>query len=41
MRVGLDEELELKIARFIKGVSSSIANEVDLQPYLSFVMCAT
>ena len=36
MRVGLDEEPELKIARFIKGLSPSIANKVDLRPYLSF-----
>ena len=36
MRVGLNEEPELKIARFIKRLSLSIANKVDLQPYLSF-----
>jgi len=36
MRVSLDEEPELKIARFIKGLSPTIANKVDLQPFLSF-----
>jgi len=35
MRVGLDEELELEIARFNKGLSPSIASKVELQPYLS------
>ena len=30
MRVGLNGEPELKIARFIKGISPSIANKVDL-----------
>jgi len=32
----LDEELELKIAWFIQGLSPSIASKVDLRPYLSF-----
>jgi len=36
MRVGLHDEPKLKIARFIKGLSPSIANKVDLQSYLSF-----
>ena len=36
MRVGLDEESELMIARFIKGLSPSIGNKVELQPCLSF-----
>ena len=36
MRVGLDEEPELKIAILMKGLSSIIASKVDLQPYLSF-----
>jgi len=36
MWVGFDEELELKIARFIKELSHNITNKVDLQPYLSF-----
>jgi len=36
MRVGLNEDVELKIARFIKGLSPNIANKVDLQCYLSF-----
>jgi len=36
MRVCLNEEPKLKIARFIKRLSASIANKVDLQPYLSF-----
>jgi len=36
MRVGLSEEAELKIARFIKGLSPNIANKVELQPYLPF-----
>jgi len=36
MRVGLDEEPELNIAKFIKGLFPSIANKVNLQPYLSF-----
>jgi len=30
LRVGLDEELELKIASFVKGLSPNIANKVDL-----------
>ena len=36
MRVGLDEEHKLKIARFIKGLSPSIANKVYIQAYLFF-----
>ena len=28
--IGMDEESKLKIARFIKGLSLSIANKVDL-----------
>jgi len=32
----LDEEIELKIAKFIKGLSSGITSKVDLQHYLSF-----
>ena len=36
MRVGLNEDNELTIARFIKGLSPSIAHKVELQPYLSF-----
>jgi len=36
MRVGLNEENELAIVRFIKGISPSIAHKVELQPYLSF-----
>ena len=32
----MDEELELKITRFINGYSATIANKVDLQHYLSF-----
>jgi len=36
MKVGSEEEPELKITRFIKGLFPSIANKVDLQPYLSF-----
>jgi len=36
MRVSLDEEPELKIVKFIKGLSPNIPNKVDLQPYLSF-----
>jgi len=36
MRVCLNERPALKIARFMKGLSSSIANKMDLQPYLSF-----
>ena len=35
IRVGLNEELELTIARFIKGLSFDIANKVDLHLYLS------
>jgi len=35
MRVGLNEDNELTIAKFIKGLSPSIANKVGLQPYLS------
>jgi len=37
MSIGLDEESELKIARVIKGLSPSIAYQVNLQPYLSFI----
>ena len=40
MRVGIDEELELKITMFIKGLSPSIANEVDLKPYLFLMIYA-
>jgi len=36
VKVGLDAESELKIARFIKALSLSIASKVELQPYLSF-----
>ena len=36
MMAGLDEEPKLNIASFLKGLSPSIANKVDLQPYLSF-----
>jgi len=36
VRVELNEESGLTSARFIKGLSPFIANEVDLQPYLSF-----
>ena len=36
MRVDLDKKPELNISRFIKGLSPSIANKVDLQLYLSF-----
>ena len=36
MQVGLNEEPKLKIARFIKGLSPSIASKVELQPYLCF-----
>jgi len=35
MRIRLNEDNELTIARFTKGLSPSIANEVKLQPYLS------
>ena len=43
MRVGLNEDPQPKIIRFIKGLSPSIANKVDLQPYLYFndVCCPT
>ena len=36
MRVGLNEDNELTIARFIKGLSPNITHKVELQPYLSF-----
>ena len=36
MRVVLDEESKLKIARFIKRLSPNITNEVDRQSDLSF-----
>jgi len=36
IRVGLNKEPVLKIARFIKGLSPDIVNKLDLQPYLSF-----
>ena len=32
----MDEDLELKIARFIKGLSPDIVNKVDIQPYIFF-----
>jgi len=32
MRVSLDEEPELKIVRFLKGLAPSIASKVKLQP---------
>ena len=35
MRVGLNGDNELIIARFIKGLYLSIANNVELQPYSS------
>jgi len=37
MRVDLNKELELKIARFFKGLLLTIANKMDLQPY--HLMC--
>ena len=36
MRVGLNEEPELKIVIFIKGLSANTAKKVDLEPHLSF-----
>ena len=36
LKVSLDKELKLKIARFTKGLSPGIANKADLQPNLSF-----
>ena len=36
MRVGMNKDIKLNLTRFIKGLSSSIANKVELQPYLSF-----
>jgi len=36
MQVRLNEDNELTITRFIKGLSPTIANMVKLQPYLSF-----
>ena len=36
MRVGLPEDNKLTIARFIEGLTPSIVNKVELQPYLSF-----
>ena len=36
MRVGLDDEPELKIARFMKGLPPSIARMVKSQSYLTF-----
>jgi len=36
MRVGLNEDNELTIVRFIKGLSHIITNKLELQPYLSF-----
>jgi len=36
MSIGLDKEPKLKIIRFIKGLCPSIANKVNLQPYLPF-----
>jgi len=36
MRVGLNEDNEPTIAKFIKDLSPNIANKVELQLYLSF-----
>ena len=36
MRIGLNEDNKLTIAKFIKGLSSSIAHKVELKPYLFF-----
>jgi len=36
MIIGLNKDNKLTIARFIKGLSPSIGNKVELQPYLSF-----
>ena len=36
MRILLDQEPELRITRFIKGLSPNMANKVDLQACLSF-----
>jgi len=36
MRVGLNEDNELIVARFIKELSPSIAHKVELQLYFSF-----
>jgi len=36
MTVGLNDDNEHTIGRFIKGLSPSIAHKVELQPYLSF-----
>jgi len=36
MRVGLNEHNELTIARFIKGLSPTIASKIELQPNISF-----
>jgi len=36
MRVGLNEDVELKVVRFIRGLAPNIANKIDLQPYLFF-----
>jgi len=33
---GMEEELEQVMVRFLKGLDKSIAEKVDLQPYLSF-----
>jgi len=35
LRVGLNEDNELTITRFIMGLSPGIANKVELRPYLS------
>ena len=40
MIIGLNKDNELTIARFIKGLSPSIGNKVELQPYLSFKWCS-
>ena len=36
MRVGLNDDNEHIIGRFVKGLSPSIAHKVELQPHLSF-----
>ena len=36
MKIWLNKDNELSIARFIKGLSPNIANKTKLRPYLSF-----
>ena len=40
MRILLDQEPELRITRFIKGLSPNMANKVDSKLVFHLIMCA-